>query len=188
MNTATSDQSIFRAAQPPVEQDPADEAGDAANGFAREFATDDACLEFIKEKRWPNGILRCKRCRAERKHHRVTGRKAYACDRCGNHVYPLHGTVFAGSSTSLQKWFYAIGLLASAEGKVTARRIQREIGVTYKTAWRMLHRLRIAAAACGPEFGCFLEAIAAPFTPFDIRNSRGTGASCGKPSIDWRHE
>jgi transposase-like protein len=172
MNTATPDQSIFRA----------------ANGFAGDFATDDGCLEFIKEQRWPNGILRCTRCRAERKHHRVTGRKAYACDRCGNHVYPLHGTVFAASPTSLRKWFYAIGLLESAESKVTARRIQRETGVTYKTAWRMLRRLRIAAAVCGPESECLLETIVTRSVPFNIRNSRDASASRGENSIDWRHE
>ena len=179
---------MLHAARLRGEQDHAAEASSAANGLLCEFATDDACLEFIKERRWPNGILRCKRCRADRKHHRVAGRKAYACDRCGSHVYPLHGTVFAASSTSLRKWFYAIGLLASAERKVTARRIQRATGVTYKTAWRMLHRLRIAAAACGPELECLLETIVARSTPFNIRNSRATGASRGENSIDWRHE
>lgn len=182
MNTANPDQSMLHAAQ--LRSEPSG----VANDLIAEFPTEDACLEFIKERRWPNGILRCKRCRAERKHHRATGRKAYACDRCGNHVYPLHGTVFAASSTSLRKWFYAIGLLASAEGKVTARRIQRETGVTYKTAWRMLHRLRIAAAACGPELECSLETIIARSTPFNIRNPRDTGTSRGENSIDWRHE
>ena len=179
---------MLDAARLRSEQNHAADASGVANDFAREFATDDACLEFIKERRWPNGILRCKRCRAERKHHRVTGRKAYACDRCGNHVYPLHGTVFAASSTSLRKWFYAIGLLASAEGKVTARRIQRETGVTYKTAWRMLHRLRIAAAACEPELECSLETIITRSAPFNIPNSRDMGASRGGNSTDWRHE
>src|SRR6266699_3831001 len=70
----------------------------------REFPNDDACLEYIKEQRWPNGVTRCDKCGIERKHSRVTGRTAYACDHCGNHVYPLNGTVFARSATSLKTW------------------------------------------------------------------------------------
>jgi transposase-like protein len=108
----------------------------------RAFPDDDACLEFIKEERWPKSITRCEKCKTERKHSRVTGRTAYACDRCGNHIYPLNGTVFARSSTSLKTWFYVMYLLATTEGAITAKRIQRETGVTYKTAWRMLSRLR----------------------------------------------
>jgi transposase-like protein len=108
----------------------------------REFPNDDACLEYIKEQRWPNGVIRCEKCNLERKHSRVTGRVAYACDRCGNHIYPLKGTVFARSTTSLKKWFYVMYLMASAGRGITAKRIQRETGVTYKTAWRMLRHLR----------------------------------------------
>jgi transposase len=107
----------------------------------REFPNDDACLEYIKEQRWPNGVTRCEKCNIERKHYRVTGRTAYACDHCGNHIYPLKGTVFARSSTSLRTWFYVMYLMASTECRITAKRIQRETGVTYKTAWRTLRQL-----------------------------------------------
>lgn len=107
-----------------------------------ELPNEDACLEHIKEARWPNSVTRCKKCNVERKHSRVTGRTAYACDYCGNHIYPLKGTVFARSSTSLKTWFYVIHRVASAERGITAKRIQRETGVTYKTAWRMLRHAR----------------------------------------------
>jgi len=108
----------------------------------REFPNDDACLEYIKEQRWPNGVTRCDKCGIERKHSRVSGRTAYACDHCGNHVYPLNGTVFARSATSLKTWFYVMYLMTSAGSGITAKRIQRETGVTYKTAWRTLLQLR----------------------------------------------
>jgi transposase len=108
----------------------------------REFPNNDACLEYIKEQRWPNGFTKCEKCNIERKHYRVTGRTAYACDHCGNHIYPLKGTVFARSTTSLKTWFYVIYLMASAGCGITAKRIQRETGVTYKTAWRTLRHLR----------------------------------------------
>src|SRR5258708_17186422 len=110
--------------------------------FNREFPDDDACLEYVKALRWPNGVTHCKKCDTERKHHRVTGRTAYACDRCGNHMYPLKGTVFSGSTTSLKTWFYVMYLMASTGGGISAKRIQRETGVTYNTAWRTMRQLR----------------------------------------------
>src|ERR1700736_6166961 len=114
----------------------------SVDDFNREFANDDDCLEYIKEQRCPNGVTKCEKCSIERKHHRVTGRTAYACDHCGNHIYPLTGTVFARSTTSLKTWFYVIYLLAGTECEISAKRIQRETGVTYKTAWRMLRQVR----------------------------------------------
>jgi transposase-like protein len=108
----------------------------------REFPNDHSCLEYIKEQRWPNGVTKCEKCNIERKHYRVTGRTAYACDHCGNHIYPLKGTVFARSTTSLKTWFYVMYLMASTGCGITAKRIQRETGVTYKTAWRTLRHLR----------------------------------------------
>jgi transposase-like protein len=131
----------------------------------REFSTEDACLEFIKETRWPKGIAPCAKCGVPRKHHRVIGRKAYACDRCGTHLYPLRDTAFGRSSTSLLKWFHAAGLLISAEPRITAKRIQRETGVTYKTAWRMLHRLRATGVSRALSPRRFLELTVACATP-----------------------
>jgi transposase-like protein len=114
----------------------------SVDDFNHEFANDDACLEYIKEQRWPNGVTKCEKCDIERKHHRVTGRTAYACDHCGNHIYPLTGTVFAKSTTSLKTWFYVIYLMGSANSSLSAKRIQRETGVTYKTAWRTWRQIR----------------------------------------------
>jgi transposase-like protein len=110
--------------------------------FNKEFPTDTACLEYIKEQRYPGGVTECAKCRVERKHHRVTGRTAYACDHCGNHIYPLAGTIFQKSSTSLRLWFYAAYLMGSTRCGISAKQIQRETGVTYKTAWRMFRQIR----------------------------------------------
>jgi transposase-like protein len=110
--------------------------------FNKEFANDDACLEYIKEERWPSGITQCEKCGVERKHHRVTGRTAYACQVCGNHIYPLAGTVFEKTTTSLRLWFYAMYLMGSTRCGISAKQIQRETGVTYKTAWRMFRQIR----------------------------------------------
>jgi transposase len=110
--------------------------------FNRRFPDDDACLEFLKEKRLPGGVTYCDRCQQERKHHRVSGRPAYACDYCGSMISPMAGTIFEKSSTSLRTWFYAMYLMASTRCGISAKQIQRETGVTYKTAWRIFKQLR----------------------------------------------
>lgn len=113
-----------------------------AADFNAEFRDDDVCLEYVKEQHWPTGVKYCVKCGNESKHHRVTGRRAYACDNCGNHVYPLAETIFTRSATPLKAWFYAIYLMASTDCAITAKQLQREIGVTYKTAWRLFREIR----------------------------------------------
>ena len=113
--------------------------------FNSEFPDNDACLNHIFHARWPDGITVCdsKKCgNVERRHHRVTGRTAYACDYCGKHIYPLAGTIFEKSTTSLKLWFYAMYLMGSTRCGISAKQIQRETGVTYKTAWRMFKQIR----------------------------------------------
>ncbi|HEV2486769.1 MAG TPA: IS1595 family transposase [Terracidiphilus sp.] len=110
--------------------------------FNAEFPTEDACFMHILEARWPDGVAYCEKCETERKHHRVTGRTAYACDRCGNHIYPLAGTIFEKTTTPLRIWFYAMYLMGSTRCGVSAKQIQRETGVTYKTAWRIFKQIR----------------------------------------------
>src|SRR5450755_3225810 len=110
--------------------------------FNTEFPNDDACLEYLKEQRWPGGIAHCAKCGEKRKHHRVGNRTAYACQGCGNHIYPLVGTIFQKTSTPLRLWFYAAYLMGSTRCGISAKQIQRETGVTYKTAWRMFKQIR----------------------------------------------
>jgi transposase len=112
------------------------------NQFDQEFATDDVCLETVKEQRFPKGMAKCAKCGVDRKHYRVTGRTAYACDHCGNHIYPLAGTIFEKSTTPLRIWFQAMYLMGSTRCGISAKQIQRETGVTYKTAWRMFKQIR----------------------------------------------
>jgi transposase len=111
-------------------------------GFNIEFPDDGACLEYIKEQRWPDGMVPCSRCAKKTKHHRVGNRTAYACQSCGNHIYPLAGTIFEKTSTSLKTWFYAMYLMGSTRCGISAKQVQRETGVTYKTAWRMFKQIR----------------------------------------------
>ncbi len=108
--------------------------------FAR-FPDDDACLAHVMEVRY--GLRHvCRKCAKESTFHRITGRKAFACAQCGDHVYPCADTVFQDSRTSMQLWFYAIFLFVTTRHGVSARELQRSLGVTLKTAWRMGHKIR----------------------------------------------
>jgi transposase-like protein len=109
--------------------------------FNRDFPNDGACLDFALGLIYPDGIT-CRTCGEVRKHHRLTNRKAYSCDYCGTHVYPLAGTIFEKSSTPLKSWFYAMYLMASTRCGISAKQLERELGVTYKTAWRMFRQIR----------------------------------------------
>lgn len=110
--------------------------------FNAEFPDDDACLAYIAEERMPGGFGACVKCQGNKKHHRVAGRTAYACDACGHHFFPLAGTIFEKSTTSLKMWFHAMFQMGSTKCGISAKQIQRETGVTYKTAWRMFKQIR----------------------------------------------
>jgi transposase len=110
--------------------------------FLADFPDDDACLEYMMNKRFPSGIVLCVACGVKRKHYRVTGRTCYACPTCGNHVFPLAGTIFHDTRTPLTVWFFVIKLMTSTRVGISAKQIQRETGVTYKTAWRMMKQIR----------------------------------------------
>lgn len=84
----------------------------------------------------------CGHCGKDATFHRLAKRKAFSCAACGAHVYPCAGTIFEDSRTPLQLWFYAIYLFVTTRHGVSGKELQRQIGVTYKTAWRMGHQIR----------------------------------------------
>jgi transposase-like protein len=109
--------------------------------FEREYPDDAACLESLMKRLYPNGIY-CPTCKAITKHHREAKRPSFACQNCGHHEHPMQGTIFQDSATSLKLWFYAIYLMSSTRCGISAKQLGREVGVTYKTAWRMFHLIR----------------------------------------------
>ena len=110
--------------------------------FFKRFPSDDACLDHLMEVRYGHKH-ECTNCeREDANHYRLKNRNAYSCEFCGNHVYPASGTLFEKSRTSLQLWFYAIYLFTTSRHGVSAKELQRQLGVTYKCAWRMGHEIR----------------------------------------------
>jgi transposase len=109
--------------------------------FEREFPDDAVCLEWLTERHYPEGIY-CPTCKKATKHHRDASRPSYACQNCGHHEHPMKGTIFENSATSLKLWFYAIYIMSATRCGIAAKQLGREVGVTYKTAWRMFHLIR----------------------------------------------
>jgi len=110
--------------------------------FSTEYPDDSACLDKILEMRYGGNEFTCPGCKVESKFHRISKRRAYACQRCGHHVYPCVATPFEKSRTPLTNWFFAMYLMTSTRHGVAAKELERQIGCTYKTAWRMAHELR----------------------------------------------
>lgn len=109
--------------------------------FEQDFPDDAACLNWLVGHLYPDGIF-CPKCERVTKHHRVKTRTCYACQFCGHQEYPMRGTVFEDSATSLKLWFHAFFLMAQTRCGISAKQIERELGVTYKTAWRMANKIR----------------------------------------------
>lgn len=109
--------------------------------FFKQFPDDDACLDHLMETRYGKSF-ECPKCHKQSKYHRIKKRKAYECQYCGKHIYPCAGTPFAKSRTPLQLWFFAMFLFCATRNGVSAKELQRQLGVTYKCAWRMGHQIR----------------------------------------------
>jgi len=125
--------------------------------FQKQFPNDDVCLEWLKDYLYPEGI-NCETCQKVTPHYKVASRKSYSCQFCGHHVHPTADTIYHKSSTPLTLWFYAIYLMASTRCGISAKQLERELGVTYKTAWRMFKQIRSMLDESGMKLSGTVEA------------------------------
>lgn len=109
--------------------------------FLRKYETDYDCLKEIVNIRFPEGNS-CKKCKAITKHYLLKTRPVLSCSKCQAQTYPLKGTIFEKTTTSLKLWFYTFFIMIHSKGGISAKSLQRQLGVTYKTAWGMLHQIR----------------------------------------------
>ena len=109
----------------------------------RYFADEDRALQFMKSIRWPDGVVRCPRC-----HHKdvsfISTRKVWKCKRDKKQFSIKVGTVMEDSPISLDKWLCAFWLIANVKNGISSYELHRSLGVTQKTAWFLLHRIRLA--------------------------------------------
>jgi transposase-like protein len=115
--------------------------------FMRDFPDDAACLEWLWRTRYAEDgehaeCPKCEQVRVFKRYATTQGRQSWTCTGCGHHLHPTAGTIFHKSSTSLHLWFYAMYLMTSTRCGISAKQLERELGVTYKTAWRMFHLIR----------------------------------------------
>lgn len=109
--------------------------------FRVEYPDDQACLLAVLENRYGDTCPRCGVIGV--KWHPIKGRKGFVCSECDRHVYPLANTIFRKSETPLWNWFYAIYQFSVSKNGVSAKELERTLGVTYKTAWRMCKQIRL---------------------------------------------
>ena len=110
--------------------------------FQKLFPDDDVCLGVIFNMRYGGVNLTCPKCSKPTIYYRIKTRKCYECGECSNQIYPLAGTIMEGTTTDLTLWFYAMYLFSTSKNGVSAKELERALGVTYKTAWRIGHKIR----------------------------------------------
>jgi len=124
--------------------------------FTREFPDDNACLNFLWRTRYSEDgehaeCPKCEAVRSFRRYETTQRRQSWTCIACGHHLHPTAGTIFHKSATSLHLWFYAMYLMTSTRCGISAKQLERELGVTYKTAWRIFHLVRNELMVQTPE-------------------------------------
>jgi len=142
--------------------------------FKTEYPDDAACLLSVLENRYGDTCPRCGVIGI--KWHPITGRKGFVCSECDRHVYPLADTIFRKSETSLWNWFYAIYQFSVAKNGVSAKELERTLGCTYKTAWRMCKQIRLLMAQeAGDKLGGDGTAVEADETYIGGRENYAKG-------------
>jgi transposase len=143
--------------------------------FRAEYPGDEACLKAVLENRYGNTCPRCGVIGV--KWHPITGRKGFVCSECDRHVYPLADTIFRKSETSLWNWFYAIYQFSVAKNGISAKELERTLGVTYKTAWRMAKQIRLLMEQDGDMLGGGGETVEVDETYIGGKHERRFGHS-----------
>jgi transposase-like protein len=148
----------------------------------KQFQTEDQCFDYIEKMRWPNGEIGCVHCgeigrisKIEREKKGKNQRtRIYQCLACGKQFSATSGTIFNDTHLPLTKWFLAIALICEAKKGVSAKQLERHLGVNYRTAWHLAHRIREAMQ----DGGLLTGVVEADHTYFSARKPRK-----GKPYV-----
>ena len=116
--------------------------------FAR-FPNEEACLEHIMAVRFGGTKMDCPACGTESQYHKLRDRRVYACPHCLHQIAPTANTILHDTRTPLVSWFYAMYLFCTTRHGVSGKELQRQLGVTYKTAYRIGMQIRKLTADVG---------------------------------------
>ena len=115
--------------------------GPTIQAFKKRFPTEESCLDHLMRVRFGERLT-CFKCQKQATYYRVKERRCFTCEHCGYQVYPTAGTPFQSTRTPLRSWFFVMFLFTTSRNGVAAKEVQRQLGVTYKTAWRMCNLIR----------------------------------------------
>lgn len=114
-----------------------------------QFGSEDKCRAYLESLRWPDGV-KCLKCGSP-KISRVKTRNVYDCDACNYQFSVRAGTILHDSHLPLWKWFLAVYVMGESKKGVSANQLKRMLGISYKTAWYLCHRIRSAMMETDPE-------------------------------------
>ncbi len=123
----------------------------------KDFPTDESCLEFVFDN------LHSRECSCGGTYSLLKGRKKFQCSKCRFQIAPAAGTIFHKSDTPLTLWFHALWVFSNAKSGISAKEMERQLEVTYKTAWRMLKLIREALGKDFTRLGGDVETDSAYF-------------------------
>ncbi len=110
--------------------------------FFQRFPDEQACLEHIMAVRFGGTLLDCPACGVEGQFHKLAKRRVFACPHCLFQIAPTANTILHDTRTPLVSWFYAMYLFCTTRHGVSGKELQRQLGVTYKTGWRIGNQIR----------------------------------------------
>jgi transposase-like protein len=114
-----------------------------------QFGSENKCREYLEALRWPDAIM-CPRCASD-KISKIVKRNQFDCDNCRYQFSVTAGTIFNDSHLPLWKWFLCVYLLCESKKGMSANQLKRVLGISYKTAWFLCHRIRAAMKEVNPE-------------------------------------
>jgi len=148
--------------------------------FNKKYPNDEACIQEIFGRKYSN-LEECPVCKKPFKYYKIRDRKCFACQYCGNQIHPLAHTIFEKSDTPIRSWFYAIFLFSVSRNGVPAMELQRQLGVTYKCAWRIANKVRTLFADNGQQLSNTVEIDETYIGGKGKHNKRGRGAENKTP-------
>src|ERR1700679_3999024 len=145
----------------------------------RQFATEDNCLDYLESMRWPNGEIGCVHCGEIGVISKITApagknkrTRLYQCLACKKQFSATSGTIFNDTHLPLTKWFMAIAMIREAKKGMSAKQLERHLGVNYRTAWHRCHRIREAMQDGGDFLTGVVEADETHFSPKKPRKGK----------------
>lgn len=114
-----------------------------------QFGSEDRCRAYLEALRWPDEVV-CPRCNSP-KISQIVKRNQFDCDECRYQFSVTAGTIFNDSHLPLWKWFLCVHLLCESRKGMSANQLKRTLGISYKTAWYLCHRVRAAMKDASPE-------------------------------------